>query len=312
MPSSWSRMSTVHRLLVPPLIALPYGLLYKCVVTKPFITRANYSEEMKRYPYDHVIFDPGNRCRTCLFLKPARSKHCSFCKACVSRHDHHCIWLANCVGFHNYRYFLSLLLSLSILLIYGICLGYSLLHRTMILLLPQGVQSTRYESWTGFFHLLRLAIAFDTRVGAVFLLVLMTAPLAVAFLVYHIYLIWAGMTTSESAKWSELGYSCADGHVFKSSRTDIYGQSYSPYRSRKSTESWPVGSDQIIVLTEDGQPPKAGDFLSSTSNDFDYSKAAPDHRWSQVRSLKDVDNIYDLGFWDNLRDAMGLPVKRPT
>lgn len=312
MPSAWPRVSSVHRFLIPPVAILPYYLLYRSVVTKSFITPENHEKEMNRYPYDRILFHPGHHCRTCLFLKPARSKHCSFCKACVSRHDHHCIWLTNCVGLHNYRYFLSLLLSLCILLIYGSFLGYTLLHRNMTQLLPPDVRSTGNQTWSTFFHVLGLAVAFDMRVGTVSLLAFMTAPLTIAFLVYHTYLIWAGMTTNENAKWSEWKDDAAEGYVFKSSRAEIFGESS---ESPKQTESsgWPLSSDQILVLTTDGQPPKAGYMLCDDSNEILQKcdiHAPVDPRWIRVTGLGDIDNIYDRGFWDNLRDAVHLPVRR--
>jgi len=49
-------------------------------------------------------------CKICRANRPPRSFHCHFCERCVMRMDHHCIWLNQCVGTRNYRYFFSLLL----------------------------------------------------------------------------------------------------------------------------------------------------------------------------------------------------------
>jgi hypothetical protein len=50
------------------------------------------------------------RCDGCEVFKPDRCHHCSICGQCILRMDHHCPWIANCVGFNNYKYFLLLLL----------------------------------------------------------------------------------------------------------------------------------------------------------------------------------------------------------
>jgi len=55
------------------------------------------------------------KCKFCQRYKPDRAHHCRICKNCVLRMDHHFPWIANCVGFHNYKFFLNLLL-------YAICL----------------------------------------------------------------------------------------------------------------------------------------------------------------------------------------------
>ncbi|KAI9372878.1 DHHC palmitoyltransferase-domain-containing protein [Aspergillus egyptiacus] len=306
IPSAWPRVSMVHRICIPGAISLPYYFLYASVVTKSFITPQNHAQEMRRYPYDKVIFHPGHRCTTCDFLKPARSKHCSYCKGCVSRHDHHCIWLTNCVGLNNYRYFLYLLLTLSVMLAYGSYLGYSLLSQTLDNLIPRTHPvRIKKQSWTTFFNIFTAVVASDTSIGAVSLLMFMTAPLAFAFFVYHTYLIWAGMTTNESAKWSDWKDDVADGNVFR-----LIGEVRRNVSldSTEAASSWPRCSDQVIVFTDDGEPPKVGHRLLAGSSEIRQPcdpEAAIDQRFIQVRSMAEIDNIYDLGFWDNLRQVFG-------
>ena len=46
-------------------------------------------------------------CSKCSLAKPARTHHCSICGRCAIRYDHHCPWIANCVGLRNYCHFLK-------------------------------------------------------------------------------------------------------------------------------------------------------------------------------------------------------------
>lgn len=59
-------------------------------------------ERKKQYGY-------YRHCSACNLYKPDRTHHCRICDTCVLRMDHHCPWIANCVGYNNYKYFLLLL-----------------------------------------------------------------------------------------------------------------------------------------------------------------------------------------------------------
>lgn len=48
-------------------------------------------------------------CHFCKIFKPVDTTHCRDCKRCVMKMDHHCPWMANCVGARNYAEFLCFL-----------------------------------------------------------------------------------------------------------------------------------------------------------------------------------------------------------
>lgn len=283
----------------------PYYFLYLCANTSSAVTPRNINCAMSIYPYDHVLFHPGAICETCNIPKPARSKHCSLCKTCIQKQDHHCIWINNCVGRNNYIYFLLLLLSVSILLLYGATLGYDLLDKTLqnyfvpSRLILGSVTSKRWstgKTWKEYFNLMLLAISWEWRVGAVTLLMIFSFPLSTGFLLYHTYLIWAGMTTNESAKWADWRDDVADGLVFRAKVKDLR-TSYPRLSSdlEPDMRHWPGGESQWwVTRTRGGAWPTLG--IQEQQGHME------DLRWQRVHNLSEVENIYDLGFWNSLLD----------
>lgn len=50
-------------------------------------------------------------CRSCKFWKPNHVSHCSSCRGCFWRFDHHCDAVGNCIAARNHRFFAIMLIS---------------------------------------------------------------------------------------------------------------------------------------------------------------------------------------------------------
>ncbi|XP_077043284.1 palmitoyltransferase ZDHHC4 isoform X2 [Agelaius phoeniceus] len=111
----WELQFHLLPLLLPYLLlAANLGCFLLCSRANPgTVTQSNAASLAKVYAYDGVLFQRGLVCPTCTLEKPARSKHCSVCRTCVHRFDHHCVWVNNCIGAGNAGVFLLYLLSLA-------------------------------------------------------------------------------------------------------------------------------------------------------------------------------------------------------
>ena len=305
--NTWSRLPWSLDLLIPVLAFWPYYFTHLTVThTTHYLTPSNLPSRMRDYPYDNLLFHPTPppHCRTCALPKPARSKHCSLCGRCVAKCDHHCPWINNCLGRGNYRYFLALLLSLGVLQLYGAYLAFFLLRPVYAAVRPE-----RGSCWGDVGEAVMFVIERGgISIAGVGLLAASTAALPLGLLAYHCYLIWAGMTTNESQKWADWRDDMADGFAFKASRSQVLEHNRSRRRGEASNghasgngnpvlsvgESeededvdWPVRSDQMVVRTNDGKPPAGQEAL-----------------WTRVWSLDEVENVYDLGGWENFLEVL--------
>lgn len=58
-------------------------------------------------------------CHKCHCIRRPRSRHCNYCNHCVQDFDHHCIYLGCCIGRKNRLDFLLMIISLTLMAIYG-------------------------------------------------------------------------------------------------------------------------------------------------------------------------------------------------
>eukprot|EP00033_Pygsuia_biforma_P004678 GCRY01005128.1.p1 GENE.GCRY01005128.1~~GCRY01005128.1.p1 ORF type:complete len:268 (+),score=39.78 GCRY01005128.1:281-1084(+) len=79
-------------------------LYHACASKRPY-TAPKAQKLVLRHRDPSRMYDCGY-CRFCFRLKLLRSKHCHFCRTDITRFDHHCRWMAACIGQHNHRLFL--------------------------------------------------------------------------------------------------------------------------------------------------------------------------------------------------------------
>ena len=315
IPAAFPIIGPLQRAIIISICIIPYFFIYKTVRSKAStITNENHLRSMRHYPYDNVLYKPGVLCRTCGFSKPARSKHCSICKVCVAKHDHHCIWVMNCIGQGNYAYFVAMLLSVSIMLSYGAYLAFlviltGLLQNSSLGRFDGGMMKKSWSTgitWTIYFNAWSWAMAEEIRIGAIGLLALLTAPLGWGLFLYHLYLIWAGMTTNESSKWAEWKEDILDGIVYKR-KTEVVVGTKNGQEGEEFFVEWPASSNQVVVRS--GNPDVDGGGGGGPASDTPPTNAESVQRtsaWRQVQSLHEIENLYDLGFWDNLWNVLSL------
>ena len=118
-------------------------------------------------------------CQKCDSFKPARTHHCHVCQRCILAMDHHCPWMANCIGFYNYRYFVLTLFYLTVGC--GFCSSLAVYQFSILKYLAQGPNAEPIPKYVLFVFFLTVTAGF-----AVGLL-----------LVWHLYLILSGQTTIE-------------------------------------------------------------------------------------------------------------------
>lgn len=123
-------------------------------------------------------------CSDCYVDQPIRSKHCRQCGYCIATFDHHCIWVGNCVGERNRPLFMIYLFVQTAELLICIERPFSI------------IQTLGYST---------AAVTFPLLVTFVVSYFLLTLAL-ISLLAYHIYFMFANVTTWEYLSWQNITY----------------------------------------------------------------------------------------------------------
>lgn len=173
-------------------------------VNPGIVTRENVDELCEVFKWDNMIFFKAD-CHTCKLAKPARSKHCALCDVCVAKFDHHCIWINNCVGAANHKWFLAFLFWHLVLCLYGFTMGSLILWDITVrkdLLNAVFIEPvTRVRTKATYSIVFQYLIATEPFVIFIALLCGVMGILVFGFFLYHLNLVRVGNTTNEQSKW---------------------------------------------------------------------------------------------------------------
>lgn len=173
-------IGALHFLLANAGTAMVLWSFYKTLITDP--GRIPDTEEWRTQPPAHLIHerkrDGGARyCHKCSMFKPDRCHHSSNTNRCVLKMDHYCPWVANDVGFFNYKFFVLTLLYSGVVLIFA-CITLGATVRNVI-------DDSNVPFEQVFFTFLGTALSF-------FLL-----AIVLPFCVFHFWLVTINCTTIE-------------------------------------------------------------------------------------------------------------------
>ncbi|XP_067366948.1 palmitoyltransferase ZDHHC3-A isoform X4 [Channa argus] len=105
LPSKNLTYSIVNGTLFNTLAFLALASHLRAMCTDPgAVPKGNATKEY----IESLQLKPGQvvyKCPKCCSIKPDRAHHCSVCKRCIRKMDHHCPWVNNCVGENNQKYF---------------------------------------------------------------------------------------------------------------------------------------------------------------------------------------------------------------
>ncbi|KAF3923401.1 hypothetical protein ABW21_db0205906 [Orbilia brochopaga] len=186
---SWSSIGGAQGNLLAAIGALLYFMLnwsYTIATFSspgtPLDTKSKYSHLPTTSMPSITVKASGEErfCKKCQCRKPDRTHHCSTCNTCVLKMDHHCPWLANCLGIRNYKPFVLFTAYLAVFCLFSCAVASSWLW-DFVFRKESYVDTYLPVNWV-------LLAVISGVIGIV----------VAGFSGYHFYLVAKGETTIES------------------------------------------------------------------------------------------------------------------
>ncbi|XP_040102712.1 palmitoyltransferase ZDHHC3 isoform X4 [Oryx dammah] len=129
IPSRDYVYSVINGLVFNLLAFLALASHCRAMLTDPgAVPKGNATKEF----IESLQLKPGQvvyKCPKCCSIKPDRAHHCSVCKRCIRKMDHHCPWVNNCVGENNQKYFVLFTMYIALISLHAlIMVGFHFLH----------------------------------------------------------------------------------------------------------------------------------------------------------------------------------------
>ncbi|KAG8442806.1 hypothetical protein GDO86_011569 [Hymenochirus boettgeri] len=120
LPSKDLIYSIVNGIIFNILAFLALGSHLRAMITDPgAVPKGNATKEF----IESLQLKPGQvvyKCPKCCSIKPDRAHHCSVCKRCIRKMDHHCPWVNNCVGENNQKFFVLFTMYISLISLHAL------------------------------------------------------------------------------------------------------------------------------------------------------------------------------------------------
>ncbi|XP_044215072.1 palmitoyltransferase ZDHHC3-A isoform X4 [Thunnus albacares] len=120
LPSKNLTYSIVNGTLFNTLAFLALASHLRAMCTDPgAVPKGNATKEY----IESLQLKPGQvvyKCPKCCSIKPDRAHHCSVCKRCIRKMDHHCPWVNNCVGENNQKYFVLFTMYIALISLHSL------------------------------------------------------------------------------------------------------------------------------------------------------------------------------------------------